>query len=93
MSSKLPYEATGNMIDTHPCIVYDVEGKRKLAEFDSIKKCADFLGILPQRVMYALHKKGRNKTNKLGLVITIRSKPKNNANTHLQENTGENLVH
>lgn len=72
--AKIPYKGVGAMVAPHPCIVYDVKDKKVLGEFPTIKECANFLGILPQRVTNIIRAKTRNKTNKLNLIIAIRTK-------------------
>lgn len=91
--AKIPYEGVGGMMITHPCIIYDVATKTPIATFPTIKECAQYLGILPQRVTNIIRSKGKSKTNRLGKIITIRTKPINHADINISQDTTGELVH
>jgi len=61
-----------NVMDKTPCIVYDVKTKKVLASFESVSECARYLGISVSLAFNTRKYKHRNKTNKLGKLITIR---------------------
>jgi len=58
------------------CTVYDVfepdVSKKKIAEFDSMHDCAEFLGIKGSGVKNIINRKTRHKSKKLNKVIAIR---------------------
>lgn len=73
---KLPYDPYWmNHQEPHPVRVYDIKTKEILGDFPTISEASQFTGIRPQAVHRVLSSKGKNRTNKLGKIITIRSLP------------------
>lgn len=76
IQEKLPYSPTWmNHQEAHPVKVHDIKTKEILGKFPTIAEASLFTGLNPQHIHRILKNKSRNRTNKLGKIITIRSLP------------------
>lgn len=60
------------VLDDRECKVYDVVEKKLIGTYKNMRDCANALGIRTSRVQEIVRLKSRNRTNKLGKIITIR---------------------
>lgn len=73
---KLPYDPYWmNHQEPHPVRVYDIKTKEVLGDFPTIADASLFLGIRPTDIHKIIKAKAKNRSNKLGKIITIRSLP------------------
>jgi len=64
---RMPYFATPK-----PVKIFDVDKKEMIANFETVKDAAKYLGLCHSVVLQIIKYKRRNTTNKLGLTITCR---------------------
>ena len=61
-----------NEINRRKVKVYDVTNKKLLGEFESSKDAADFTGLKPSHIADIIAHKRKNRSNKLGITLTLR---------------------
>lgn len=70
--NSLPYIATCFQNAAHPVRVWDVVARMPIGDFETMKDAGIYCGLHPATIHGIVRRKGRNRTNKLGKLITIR---------------------